>query len=319
METLTQSRPSRMQRAVLTSANVAPDLVKSCDFRTVGGVDKARLNPLVTATEAVPGLLTQVLNSRLRMTCEATLRSSEQVSSRSFVEKAASSYVVSLKLGSQGDVALLQIDYMLLFPLIDRLLGGSGGPSELARDVTEIENHIAGELVRLICHELQTAWLSFKVSVSVGTRPTLAQLQNSYSANDNGMAFSFSVNMQSAGGDFQLLVPVASLGLFLGGGAPSSGESLRKGTMNAKLADKLLGTTFGLELALLGGKVPAIDLLNLSVGKIIPLGVSVRTPAVLKIEGHESFQAVPVRSGQHRAAQLLDRLQQSQSEAEATL
>ena len=86
--------------------------------------------------------------------------------------------------------------------------------------------------------------------------------------------------------------------------------------MSARFAGKILTTTFGIELTLPGGKVPAADLLNLTVGKVLPLGLSVRTPAVLQIEGHASFEAVPVRTGQHRGAQLLDRLQQTQAEME---
>jgi flagellar motor switch protein FliM len=64
--------------------------------------------------------------------------------------------------------------------------------------------------------------------------------------------------------------------------------------------------------------VPAADLLSLSVGKVLQLGVSVRTPAVLKIEGNNSFEAVPVRAGQRRGAQLLDRLSKNQT-TETTL
>ncbi len=115
------------------------------------------------------------------------------------------------------------------------------------------------------------------------------------------------------------MLPVASLGPFLGAGTVAASDVSRKGTMTAKLADKLLGTTFGVELALLGGKVPATDLLNLSVGKILQLGVSVRTPAILKIEGHDSFDAVPVRSGNRRGAQLLNRKAQSQPETETKI
>ena len=88
--------------------------------------------------------------------------------------------------------------------------------------------------------------------------------------------------------------------------------------MNSKLGDKLLGTRFALELTLPGGKVPASDLLNLTVGKILQLGVPVRTPAVLKIDGHDSFEAVPVRSGHRRGAQLLDRIPHSQPETGTT-
>ena len=89
--------------------------------------------------------------------------------------------------------------------------------------------------------------------------------------------------------------------------------------MNARFVEQLLDGTFALELTLVGGKVPANDLLNLSVGKILSLGVPVRTPAVLKIEGHDSFEAFPVRSGNHRGVQLLDRLPQSQPEKGNTI
>ena len=293
---------------------MAPDRVQPCDFRVVGGIDKARLAPLIAASETFAPLFTQALHSRLRLACETTLRSSEQIPCRTFMEKSGSSYVVSLLLGPQADIALLQIDSMLLFPIVDRLLGGSGGPSELSREVTEIEDQIAKEFVQVICQELQAAWRFFNVPVSMGTRLSPAQLQRLFSANDNALVFSFATNLESSGGDFQVMLPVPALGTFLGVTGTSVPESSRKGTMNPKLAEQLIGTTFGLELALLGGKVPANDLLNLRVGKILSLGVSARTPAVLKIEGHDSFEGIPVRSGRHRGVQLLDRLPQSQPE-----
>ena len=89
--------------------------------------------------------------------------------------------------------------------------------------------------------------------------------------------------------------------------------------MNSRFAGKMLATTFGLELSLLGCKVPAADLLNLSVGQVVQLGLSVHTPAVLTIEGHASFEAMPVRTGQRRGAQLLDRVPQAQAEPETTI
>jgi flagellar motor switch protein FliM len=317
MATLTQS-PSLPRRALLAE-DAKSEQVQPCDFRTVGGIDKPRLDPLVTATETFAGPFAQKLQSKLGLPCETSSRPSEQILCKTFLEKAANSYLVPLQLGAQGDIAFLQIDSMLLFPVIDRLLGGTGGPSELSREVTEIEDLIAKEFVRLICQELQTAWRSFGISVSAAARKPLAQLQTLFTASDTALVFGFSVSMQSAGGDFQLMLPIASLGPFLGAGTVTASDVSRKGTMTAKLADKLLGTTFGVELALLGCKVSATDLLNLSVGKILQLGVSVRTPAILKIEGHDSFDAVPVRTGNHRGAQLLNRKSQRQPETETTI
>jgi flagellar motor switch protein FliM len=314
MATPTQSPSTPAQGAVLAGGSGAPEQVQLCDFRTVGGIEDARLAPLVTATEAFVRGFTQALQSRLGLTCETALQSSAQIACRTFLEKAGSSYLVSLQFGTQAESAWLQIDSMLLFPVVDRLLGGSGGPSELSREVTEIEDQIAKDFVQLICQELQRAWRTFDVLVSTGSRPLPSQLQKMRSATDNALVFSFSLSMPSAGGGFQVMLPVASLGAFLGTNTSSTREVSRTGAMPPKLAEKALDWTFEVELTLSGGKVRASNLLNLSVGKVLELGVSVRTPAVLRIGGLDSFQAVPVRSGQHRGAQLLDQLPQSQPE-----
>jgi flagellar motor switch protein FliM len=319
METLTQSPTTQPQRAVLAAGDIKSEQVLPCDFRTVGGIDKTRLAPLVSAIEGFAGPFGEVLRDRFGLSSETSLRSSEQTLCRTFLEKAGSSYLVSLKIGNHGDIALLQIDSMLLFPVVDRLLGGSGGPTELSREPTEIEDQIAKEFVRLICQQLQTTWRTFAVSVSLGARQSPVPLQRLFSASDSGMVFSFAVNMQDAGGDFQLMLPMASLGSFLVDGSVTVAEFSRKGTMNSRFASKMLVTTFGLELTLPGCKVPAADLLNLTVGQVLQLGLPVRTPAVLTIEGHASFEAVPVRTGQRRGAQLLDRVPQAQAEPETTI
>lgn len=319
MGTLAQSSTTGAEGAVVVNGDIAADRVQPCDFRVVGGIDKARLAPLVAATETFAPRFSQALHSRLALTGETALRTSEQIPCRTFIQKSEGSYVAALQLGSQGDIALLQIESMLLFPIVDRLLGGSASPSEPSREVTEIEAQIAKEFVQLICAELQAAWRLFGVSVSAGTRQSPAEMQRLFSANDNALVFTFSANLESSGGDFQVMLPIPALGAFLGAATASAPESSRRGAMNLKLAEQLIGTTFGLELSLLGGKVPANDLLNLRVGKILSLGIPVRTPAVLKIEGHDSFEGVPVRSGRHRAVQIVDRLPQPQSEKGSTL
>ena len=60
-----------------------------------------------------------------------------------------------VEIGTHGDIALLQIDSMLLFPIVDRLLGGSGGPSELSRESPRSKIRLPKNFVRLVCQELQ--------------------------------------------------------------------------------------------------------------------------------------------------------------------
>src|ERR1700704_5952014 len=200
METLTQYAATQPQRAVLAAGDIKSEQVLPCDFRTVGGIDKARLAPLVSAIEGFAGPFSEALRDRLGLTSETSLRASEQTLCRTFLEKAGSSYLVSLKIGNHGDIALLQIDSMLLFPIVDRLLGGSGGPTELSREPTEIEDQIAKEFVGLFFQQLQATWRTFAVSVSLGARQSPVPLQRLFSASDSGMVFSLAVNMQDAGG-----------------------------------------------------------------------------------------------------------------------
>ena len=178
MEPLAQSISKPVQGVVIAGGSITPEKVQPCDFRVVGGIDKARLAPLVAASEAFVPKFTQALHSSLGLTCETSLRASEQTPCRTFIEKVGTSYLVSLRLGPQADIALLQIDSMLLFPIVDRLLGGSGGPSELSREVTEIEDQIAKEFVRLICRELQAAWQMLqRFSRAGNTTGTLARAE----------------------------------------------------------------------------------------------------------------------------------------------
>jgi flagellar motor switch protein FliM len=312
METATQIETASTLRSAIKT--VAPELVKPCTYGAANPLESGRLSPLLSANEAFARRTTQVLSSRLGLACEVVMQSSDQIPGRTFLQKAGdTAYIVSIYLEPRHEVALLYVDSMLLFPLVDILLGGKGQRSEISREVTDIEDQIAKELIKIICQEFQSAWKAFHVDVTIGMRQSSAELQRMFSPADKTLMFSFTVNLPEAGGGFQLLVPSASSSVFLHAAteeAPAQKMSTTR-AVNTDFGEKLLESRFNLDLTLLGGKVEANHLLNLNVGKILTLGISVRTPVVLQIGGRDAFEAVPVRSGHHRAAQLIDRAGQS--------
>jgi len=269
---------------------------------------------MISANEAFARRATQALSSRLGVTCEVVSQSSDQIPCKAFLQKAGdTAYIVSIYLEPRHEVALLYIDSMLLFPIVDLLLGGKGQQAEISREVTDIEDQIAKELIKIICQEFQAAWKPFNVEVKIGTRQSSVELQRMFSPADKTLMFNFTANLPETGGGFQLLIPTASSSMFMSSvvtEAPAKKPSTQS-AMNTGFAGKLLESPFTVDLTLLGGKVEANHLLNLSVGKILTLGISVRTPVVLKIGGRDTFEAVPVRSGHHRAAQLIDRIGQA--------
>ena len=309
METATQVEVTRS--AVRT---IAPDQVKACTFGATNPLESGRLSPMISANETFARRATQSLSSRLGIACEVVSQSSDQIPAKTFLQKAGdTAYIVSVYLEPRHEVALLYIDSMLLFPIVDLLLGGKGQQTEISREVTDIEDQIAKELIKILCQEFQAAWKPFNVDVKIGTRQSSVELQRMFSPADKTLMFNFTANLPETGGGFQLLIPTASSSMFMSSAVAEapikkpSGQS----AMNSGFADKLLESSFTVDLTLLGGKVEANHLLNLSVGKILTLGISVRTPVVLKIGGRDTFEAVPVRSGHHRAAQLIDRIGQA--------
>jgi len=312
METATQVK-STPRSAI---RNFTPEQVKACTFGATNPLESGRLSPLISANEAFARRTTQVLSSRLGLACEVAMQSSDQIPSKAFLQKAGDiAYIVSIYLEPRHEVALLYIDAMLLFPIVDLLLGGKGQQSEVLREVTDIEDQIAKELIKILCQEFQSAWKTFDVEVKLGARQSSAELQRMFSPGDKTLMFNFAVNLPETGGGFQLLLPSASSSIFMTSAAeePAVKKPAMQSAMNTGFADKLMESHFNLDLTLLGGKVEANHLLNLSVGKILTLGISVRTPVVMKIGGRDTFEAVPVRSGHHRAAQLIDRIGQTTS------
>src|ERR1044071_6149974 len=309
METATQVEATRS--AVRT---IAPDQVKACTFGATNPLESGRLSPMISANETFARRATQALSSRLGIACEVVSQSSDQIAAKTFLQKAGdTAYIVSIYLEPRHEVALLYIDSMLLFPIVDLLLGGKGQQTEISREVTDIEDQIAKVLIKILCQEFQAAWKPFNVDVKIGTRQSSVELQRMFSPADKTLMFNFTANLPETGGGFQLLIPTASASMFMSSAVAEapikkpSGQS----AMNSGFADKLLESTFSVDLSLLGGKVEANHLLNLSVGKILTLGISVRTPVVLKIGGRDTFEAVPGRSGHQRAAQLIDRIGQA--------
>jgi flagellar motor switch protein FliM len=288
--------------------------VKACTFGATNPLESGRLSPMISANETFARRATQSLSSRLGITCEVVSQSSDQIPAKTFLQKAGdTAYIVSVYLEPRHEVALLYIDSMLLFPIVDLLLGGKGQQTEISREVTDIEDQIAKELIKILCQEFQAAWKPFNVDVKIGPRQSSVELQRMFSPADKTLMFNFTANLPETGGGFQLLIPTASSSMFMSSAVAEASIKKPSGqsAMNSGFADKLLESSFTVDLALLGGKVEANHLLNLSVGKILTLGISVRTPVVLKIGGRDTFEAVPVRSGHHRAAQLIDRIGQA--------
>jgi flagellar motor switch protein FliM len=291
---------------------VSSDQVKVCDFRAAGILDTSRLAPLAAANEVFARNLAGTFSSRFEVPCEIAVSSVDMAVCEAFVEDAAenSPYFHSLILGSHAEVGVLQVESPVLFTLLDCFMGGSGGSAQVAREITEIEGQMAKEVVKVVAQELQNAWRAYKIEVKVGSQQSPEQLLQTLPEAATALVPTFSINIAQASGKFQLMLPIPSIAPFLKAGPTKSVIQLSAppSTMSRRLANELSQTSFSVDLVMNEGKLQAKQMLELAAGQVLGLGIPAGTPIAVSIGGRAAFSALPIRSGDHRAAQLLERV-----------
>jgi flagellar motor switch protein FliM len=192
--------------------------------------------------------------------------------------------------------------------MIDLLLGGTGEPVSELREVTEVEEEILKGVVQLICREMQATWQSvLDVQFQFDDRQRQAQILRLMPPNERILSLSFEIRTSAVTGMLIFAFPaVATNALIRKLAQQGAYRRPRAGAPGASnLREKLEDCSFLVELMLPGGSVSSRQLFSLDKGSILPLQSRADEPAVLCIAKQKLFTAQPVRSGNHRAAQVV--------------
>ena len=259
--------------------------------------------------------LVDVYVNYLRVVFDAHLVSVEQLTFREFLARVPDiSYLASFRVLPLGVMAAIQLDLTLAFPIVDLLLGGRGRSSTEKREVTEIEEQIMEGVVRILCHELQTAWTSINVTFEFAERLLPTQMQRLMPSTDKTLCLSFEIRMPESRGMLNVSLPAVVSNQLLrtldrdGGydARRSSPEVLERMRIHAQ------EFRFRMELAMPNMKVPVSTVMNMKPGDIIPLPQRADEPSIAQIGRTRVFTAAPVRAGARRAARILDLCAESQ-------
>ncbi len=288
--------------------------VEPCRFERSGQFGTEQQTVVNGVQEAVAKGLTQSLGVYLRVSFETTLASVEQMTFREAVEQIApETYLLSLQF--HGAPALIQIEQSLVFPLIDILLGGTGQALAVTREVTEIEDHVMEGVGKIICHEIATAWgMDVRDCDLVGSQ-ALPQVQRLLSANDRVVVSKFASKMGETNGQLLVVIPAITFNALLRKlSTDVSGKSLTPSPSGARLGGKMMDCLFPISLGINAIQLPVDKVLELRPDQVCDLGIPLTQSASLMIAGRETFDAIPVRQGRKRAAQVGQQRTQSPQE-----
>lgn len=136
-----------------------PKKISMYDFRRPDRVSKEQLRSIRNLHDKFARNFSSNLSSFLRTITDITLVSVDQMTYGEFLMSLPdpTSFNVISMIPLQGN-AVLEINPSLIFPIVDKLLGGQGLPLFHVRELTQLEMTIIDGIISLILNDLEDVW-----------------------------------------------------------------------------------------------------------------------------------------------------------------
>lgn len=159
---------------------------KLYDFRRPNKFSKDQLRTLQVLHGVFARLLSSFLTGYLRNNIQIEVASVDQLTYEDFIHSIPSPTVLTIFSASPlKGTAIIQLDPMFLFPMIDLFFGGNGEAPRTIRELTEIELSVARKLSHKILENLALAWKDIvQVETAIETVETNPHLHQIFSFNE---------------------------------------------------------------------------------------------------------------------------------------
>ena len=288
----------------------AAEPVQPYDFRRPEHMGKDRLRLLTAVHETFARGVAAYLGGLLRRAVEVRLAAIDQSTLGEFAGTMPSpTCLVILSASALPGSPVLEIAPALVFPVLDRLLGGAGVNVAIPeRPITEIEGRLIQKTVTPMMALLKESWsgvqeIDFAI-VEVRSNP---QLVPAGPAHEPVVLAGFDVRLGESSSPMTLCLPCATIEPVLGrlasspeasgsASAPTTGESTAE-TIGRSLAEAPLNVAADLAET----QITVKELMELEPGDLLKTDASVDSEATVYVEGIAKFKGKPGRNRRNKA------------------
>jgi len=314
-------RPRTQPQAPAAIARAQPrEKVTPYDFKRPERVGKEQMRALQSLHEGFGRNFGAAVSALLRTIVEVKLTSVDQLTYSEFVFSLENPTCFNLLRADplEGNL-ILDINPSILYPIIERLLGGGKDAGPLARrPLTEIELRLVSRITRLFLTELQKAWsnvLELELGVErVESNPQLVQI---VPPNEVVVLISFELTLNDIRGMMNLCIPFNAIERFSGTLTANSWVGYRRGGATEEtqgtIGRQLEGASVEMVVTLAETRITTADLIGLRVGDIITTDKDVHAPLEVAIQGAKKFLASPGSLKGHKAIEVQGALKPSES------
>jgi len=278
--------------------------VRDYDFKRPERVSKDQMRALETLHEGFARNFGAALSGFLRTIVEVRVATCDQMTFSEFVSGLPNPTSFNLLQASTLDGHMcLEVSPLIVYPIIDRLLGGSSLDLFVPqRPMTTIEQRLISNVTRRALSALQEAWSSVRAMemavVATESNPQLAQI---VPPNEVVVVIGFEITMSSRSGTMNLCIPYNVIEPVMELLSAQSWFSAAKSQRSIE-SERRIGSTLGraaTEVTTIVAEttMSVRDLLEMRPGDLIVTDKRSGEPMVVCIEGQKLFLA---SAGQHR-------------------
>ncbi len=265
------------------------------NFNRPDRVSKEQIHSLYFLHDRFARNVATSLSAYLRTMTEMTVVSVEQFSYAEFLMSLSDpTAFYALAIPPYDELGALEINPAIAFAMVDRMLGGSGTSPAPARALTEIEQNVIDSLVKLLLEALAETWRPIvNLAFGIRGRETRPQMLQVAAPNEFVIMVVLDAIIGDARGMINLCFP-ASIVESAGGHFVQAWHQQRREPTAAErawLLENLARVRMSLSAAL-EARLSTRELLELTPGAVLSLGVPVETPVnvyvgdTLKFRGH---------------------------------
>lgn len=303
--------PALQERTGRVVRNVAD--VTNYDFRRPHRVSKERLLALEAMYERLVKSLEGWLVGRVRTKVELTLNAVEQISFAEFTHSLpapCAAYLFSIQ-DSGGMKGVIEIGQEFSYFLVDRLFGGGGSPTSLARALTPLERmavRIVAERTLLLLVEVWQDHVALELDISgFESIPEILRAEN---RDDPMLVAHVEATAMGVNSSMSICLPLSILERFFSGTGQrqvsNTTGSERERSRNRQLAESSLRSTqLQVSARMPDFQLSMRELASLREGSVVATGVTRDTELRLLVNGRPRFRGVPGRIGRRLAVKVL--------------
>jgi flagellar motor switch protein FliM len=273
-----------------------PSEVNVYDFKRPERVSKDQMRALEALHEGFGRNFGAALSGYLRTIVEVSVAHIEQLTYSEFIHSLPNPTSFNLLKAEQLDGQMcLEISPLIIYPIIDRLLGGSNADLFIPqRPLTQIEQRLVQRITDRATHFLSEAWSNLTpVTFAMHDFESNPQLVQIVPPNETVVVVGFELKMGNRSGTMSLCIPYNVIEPIMGMLAAQNWFSYqRKGGLDdhlRKLTSSVQTAPVDLRAILAQTTISVDELMSLQVGDVITTDKESTRDVLIQVEGKRKF------------------------------